>query len=195
MKKILLVLFCLLLFNSTAFANEFSVNIDFAMASDIKYSYLGDSYVINNPGGLGIGASYFGQINEKVELGGGATFFFPRSLTRGSINGIPAIILGDANITYIPIYGRIRFSPRPDSKVKFYFGGDLRYGTVNASGSFFSGATVQGSLGYGLFGGIMIEEFNVELGYIMQNGTFSGGGYTSDFTDNHLYIKGGFSIL
>ena len=198
MNKIILVLLCLLLFGSVSFADEFSVNVEYGMPSQIDYNRSVGVWneVYTDPGGIGIGVSYFGSINEKVELGGGGTFFLPRTLKNVRIDGVPFIIITDANFNYLPLYGRIKFTPRPESKVKFYVGGDLRYAIISVGGTYFTGISAQGGLGYGFFGGIMFAgEGIVELGYIMQNGTISGPGYSGNFTDNYLYLKGGYSIL
>ena len=195
MKKILFALLLLALCGSLVYADEFNINVEYGMASDISATFGGVKIIHNDPGGLGIGVSYFAPINERVEIGGGATFFLPKTIKGGSVGGFPFIITTDANFSYLPVFGRIKFIPRPDSNAKFYVGGDLRYAIMSVSGAYFAGSSVQGGLGFGLFGGVKIEGFLVELGYIMQNGTLEIGGSKSDFTDNYIYLKGGYSIL
>jgi hypothetical protein len=173
-KKVLLLLFSVIaaLFTvNNAFAGgAISFGIDFPGDHEVSGSGLSVSEDVDT--GISLSAELFGTIGDNLDIGGGATWQFPRSLND---------FQGD--FYFISYYGMARYRYKSE-KVTPYITGQLGYnwfrGDSDYKGPF--GGNLDGGLYYGLGGGVIINKhFQIGLLYSVNNGTAEILGTGRDF--------------
>lgn len=191
MKKISLMVLVFFLFAPAAFSNRgLSVNVEYGMPSELKTQALGLDFIFNDPGGLGVGASYASPMADNMELILGGTYYQPRTIKRGYVEGL-GFNVTDGTYSYLPVYARLKLnSSGSDSDMKLFCGGDLRYAFMGISGKSFNGITINNDIGYGFFGGIEISNIALEVGYIIQNSSWSSSGEAVPMSNTQTYVKG-----
>jgi len=198
MRLLLISAFLVMLLTSACFAAGISVGLVQNTGGDIVGDLGSAPMTYKDPGGMGITGSYYQAISDNVEVGGGLTFYFARDIHDVVINGIEISSTDSSYYTVIPVFTRARYLINPGTPgAVFYVGGDLRETLINVSGDFWDGIVAEGGLGFGAFAGVTAAGmFEVEAGYIYQNGAFDWE-IADDIqyvAESSFYLKGSFVI-
>jgi hypothetical protein len=196
MNRSLFVIFFVLFLALPSLAQyPFSLFMEYTDPYKMWYSTSGEHLVYFDSSALGIGAQHNMPINGNLEGSLGVIYYFPRTISLGSSEGLSHSSIKDGSINYLPIFGRIKYTFDPKSDLKIYIGGDLRYTLISVSGRYFNGVTANNRLGSALFSGIeIINGFGIEAGEVIQNGSLDYKDSTADFTDLSTYIRSTYSF-
>ena len=206
MRNILLVSVMVVVLASSCFASGFSAGLEYNLGGDIsgtaKLPSGNETVSFRDLGGIGLTGSYFQMYNENIELGGGLTYYLPRTVQTYRVNSDVYDLQGDGAYNEIPIFFRARYFFNPQSTdLVYYAGGDLRYSLISLSGKGFedvsglSDITAKSGIGYGIFGGVTFSKmYEIEAGYIIQNASFDwktgGNTETQNVSESMFYLKG-----
>jgi hypothetical protein len=167
---LLSVLVALFTVNNAFAGGAIAFGIDFLGDHEVSSSGISVSEDVDT--GISLFAELYGTIDDNFDIGGGATWQYPRSLE--DFHG---------DFYFISYYGMVR-SRFKSEKVTPYITGQLGYnwfrGDSDYKGPF--GGNLDGGFYYGLGGGIIINKhFQIGLLYSVNNGTADILGTGTDF--------------
>lgn len=181
-----LAIVSILLTTNAAFAGG-AIKLGYDLPGDHEISVSDRSITEDVEGEISITGEFFGAINDYIDLGGGLTWQFPRSMDDY-----------DGDFYFIPLYGLIRI--RSDSKETApYFTGqigyNLFYGDSDYKGSGELEADLEGGFYYGIGAGIIFKEhFLIEVLYSVNNGTVDFIGIDFDIEYSKFSILIGYNF-
>lgn len=153
--------------------------IDFNGEQEMSSS--GSSASIDVESGLSIAGEAFTELNESLEIGGGAIYQLGRKLDGYS-----------DEFSFMPLYGMIRFKGNIDPVVAFGTA-QLGYNLFFGNSDYKSGGDLEGGMYFGIGGGVIFQNnILVELLYSKNNGEVSFDGQSVDIENSQFTINLGY---
>jgi hypothetical protein len=194
-RSLFIIVFVLFLALPSFAQYPLSLFLEYTTPCIMNYSTSGDHLVYYDSSALGIGAQYNMPVNADLEGSVGVIYYFPRTISLASSEGISHSSIKDGSMNYLPIFGRLKYTFKSESAMRIYIGVDLRYALLSVSGKYFDGVSADSRLGGGLFAGVEISKcIGIELGMITQKGSLVYQDSTADFTELSMYIRSTYSF-
>ena len=112
--------------------------------------------------GISMSGEIFRSIGDKIDIGGGITYQFPRSLSDY-----------DGDFNFVPLYGMARLKILEGKKVTPYVVGQLGYSFYFGDSDYEGSADLEGDIYYAIGGGAIFDSgILLEVLYSVSSGTY-----------------------
>ncbi|HKL12917.1 MAG TPA: outer membrane beta-barrel protein [Halanaerobiales bacterium] len=134
--------------------------------------------------GFTVDAEYLMPAKNKISYGGGIAYQLSRSLKDNE----------DATFSFVPLYGLLKYEMAQDSYLVGHLGYNLLSGNDNFKASEDGTAELGGGFYYAAGIGVSMENYNAELLYSFNNGSWDDSVTKLDLTYSKLSLSFGMSF-